>query len=102
MIQAAGGVLKNAFRECDMVARIGGDEFAVLAPDVDMERLLQMKERVEAAVQQYNKRAGNNDLSISVGVALKNGNDATMLEAFREADARMYQDKLVKPSSKRR
>ncbi len=102
MIKAAGSVLKNTFRECDMVARIGGDEFAVLAPNVDMERLLLMKERIENAVKQYNKRVGNDDLSISVGVALKKCGDSSMLDAFREADARMYQDKQIKPVLQRR
>lgn len=102
MIRAAGEVLKNTFRECDMVARIGGDEFAILAPDVDMERMLLMKERIELAVQQYNKRAGKHDLSISVGVALKERGDSTMLDVFREADARMYQDKQIKPALQRR
>ncbi len=89
---AAG--LRNACREYDYVARMGGDEFVVLLPgvrpvDVDA-KLAQFREVVSNVCRELFRE---NLLSISIGVAhfLIDGNDAEQLLA--EADRRMYKEK---------
>ena len=89
---AAG--LRNACREYDYVARMGGDEFVVLLPgvrpvDVDA-KLTQFRQVVSNVCRELFRE---NLLSISIGVAhfLIDGNDAEQLLA--EADRRMYKEK---------
>lgn len=102
MLQAAANVLRGTFRPCDMVARIGGDEFAVLVPDADIGLLEQLKERIQAATMLHNEHNGSKDLSISVGVAVTSCEKASMIDAFKQADAQMYLDKEAKPALQRR
>jgi diguanylate cyclase (GGDEF)-like protein len=86
--------LKEACREYDYVARMGGDEFVVLLPgvkplDVDT-KVLQFREVV---AQVCREMFAEELLTISIGVAhfLIDGSDAEQLLA--EADRRMYKEK---------
>jgi diguanylate cyclase (GGDEF)-like protein/putative nucleotidyltransferase with HDIG domain len=89
---AAG--LRNACREYDYVARMGGDEFVVLLPGVrpaDVEAKTVLFRQVVAQV--CRDLFHEDFLKISIGVAhfLIDGNDAEQLLA--EADRRMYKEK---------
>ena len=86
--------LRQACREYDYVARMGGDEFVVLLPgvrpgDVDS-KIMQFRDVVSDVCRAMFHESL---LSISIGVAhfLIDGNDAEQLLA--EADRRMYKEK---------
>jgi diguanylate cyclase (GGDEF)-like protein len=89
-------LLRNGtFRAADLVARFGGDEFAVLATEVsptDGDRLVT---RVEDALGRANEMPGRPfALSLSVGVALYDPErPRTLDELIGEADRHMYEAK---------
>jgi diguanylate cyclase (GGDEF)-like protein/putative nucleotidyltransferase with HDIG domain len=95
--------LKHSCREYDYVARMGGDEFVVIAPGLTVEaaagRAHQLK---QLAKQAGNEVCGEDLLSLSVGYSLyaKDGEDAEALLA--EADRRMYLEKQKQPFRKNR
>jgi len=86
---AAASVLKQSFRENDVVARIGGDEFAILLPNSDSDTVEKACRRIQDALINCNPR-----LSMSVGFAVSNAQTASLDDIFREADNKMYREKL--------
>jgi diguanylate cyclase (GGDEF)-like protein/putative nucleotidyltransferase with HDIG domain len=86
--------LKDSCREYDYVARMGGDEFVVIAPGLTTEAAGKKAEQMRALARQAGSEVCSEDiLSLSVGRAMypEDGNDAEQL--LSKADRRMYQEK---------
>jgi len=95
--------LKETSREYDYVARMGGDEFVVIAPGLTPEAAARKAEQMRELVHHAGKEVCNEDiLSLSVGKAVypEDGLDAEKL--LSEADKRMYSHKQSQPSRKNR
>ncbi len=95
--------LKESCREYDYVARMGGDEFVVVAPGLPPETVAKKADQLrELAKHAGHDVCGEDILSLSVGQALypKDGQDAE--ELLAEADRRMYIEKQQQPSRKNR
>ena len=69
MIRRAAEVLTAAFDSAQIVARIGGDEFAVIMPDINEELALEAVKRIQVLVDLNNKYYSEPELSISLGAA---------------------------------
>ncbi len=82
LLRAAATALGSAVRDTDTVARVGGDEFAVLAVNADLETARALVERLGAALE----AAG---IMASLGVAERDP-AAGLAAAWEEADRRMY------------
>ena len=95
--------LKDSCREYDYVARMGGDEFVVIAPGLAADSAGKKAEQMRALARQAGSEVcGEEILSLSVGRALypDDGKDAEQLLA--EADRRMYLEKQKQLSYKDR
>jgi diguanylate cyclase (GGDEF)-like protein len=88
-------VLTAVFREADVVARFGGDEFAVLAVDCSELDTPVVTERLDAALAEHNAADGEPfSLSMSVGAAGHVPCDAVDIDKLMAtADSRMYEQK---------
>ncbi|WP_160079207.1 diguanylate cyclase [Pseudomonas sp. 8AS] len=94
-ITAAAQVLKAAFRDSDVVARIGGDEFVVLAADVG-EPADGLTARVQALVEEFNASDRcRYPIALSMGAVGCSPRELKPLgELLASADALMYANKL--------
>ena len=97
----AAEILRRNFRSNDIIARIGGDEFAILLTESDSEIIGQILQRLRHAVQEYNNTEPKIPLSMSIGHALGEGATADIHALFREADNRMYREKIQREGSAR-
>jgi diguanylate cyclase (GGDEF)-like protein/putative nucleotidyltransferase with HDIG domain len=90
LLRRVAAALDLATRPEDVVARYGGDEFAVLADGIGADTAVDMALRLQSTVNQLTWGPHGEHVSISVGVAVSgvDGTDATELVA--RADRRMY------------
>lgn len=96
-------LLKETFRSSDVLGRLGGDEFIVLAavdPDGGVERLVS---RLEQKFDNFNAlKTSPYNLSISIGVAqLEPDGDQSMEDLMALADTAMYANKREKKNRAR-
>jgi len=92
LLRRASEALRAAAGTDDVVARIGGDEFAILMPGKDADAAAQLLERVLKAIEVNNQFYQGPRLSMSLGAATAAGGH-DLPAAHKLADRRMYLDK---------
>lgn len=91
-------ILKESFRESDIVARIGGDEFTVFVADTTDCNIKVPLARLQENLRRFNaQNAHNYQLSLSVGsVCIQPKDDSSIEELLIKADESMYENKKQK------
>lgn len=107
LLLAAADIVKGVFREVsrdsDVLARIDGDEFAILLVNDDVAAAELVSRRIQEAVAEYNKAKPERPLSLSVGFATacrcSIGPSLDMGNLFKEAENNMHREKLHRSQS---
>ena len=89
-------ILKETFRESDIVARIGGDEFVVLGVDTPDTNIETLAERLREHINIHNDKADEplGELSLSYGFTIYDPmHPCSIYQLLSEADKLMYQHK---------
>ena len=96
-IAAAADALKNSFRAADVLGRMGGDEFVVLA-QLSPDTVTSIVDRFDEHLLAARTRAGlPRPLMLSIGIAsLEPGSPTTLDDLVRMADQNMYEQKRSK------
>lgn len=96
--------LRQAFRESDIIARFGGDEFAVLARDTTANDTNVIEQRIRQALQFVNDgRPVEKQIDLSVGFAFfVPESPASLTDLLAEADKAMYKKKMERRSQNMR
>ena len=90
-------VLQQAVRGTDIVCRIGGEEFLILCPHVDLDGGAVCAEHLREAVENSAFLHGGEKLhmTVSLGVAQRNDSMKTPDELIRSADEALYRSKAA-------
>ncbi len=94
----AANVLRQTYRMADIIARVGGDEFAVLAVVSALPDTGSLNERLVDHLREFN---ASHDrpyvLSVSIGKSIWSSERTAVLDSMlSEADTRMYAEKRTK------
>jgi len=94
VIAAVGRILMSSSRSSDAVARLGGEEFALLLPDTDLKTATMVGERLREMVAgtRIDTPSGPLAVTVSCGVATRVGTE-TMESLFDRADTALYDAK---------
>jgi len=86
---------RETLRGMDVLGRIGGEEFAAILPETDLEAALHAAERLRLAVASMNVEHDGRPLpvTVSLGVALSSGPDESLDDLLRRADQALYRAK---------
>lgn len=95
LLKLTAQVMKGAFRTEDLVARIGGDEFAVILPGTAIGAAQEVIERIRKSLAAILGDDGRPVLSLSLGCATALDGQG-LIEAWQRADELMYEDKLAR------
>lgn len=83
--------IKNIFRQSDLVARMGGDEFMVFmkktTPMITIERAKQLNHAIRKTLEHQGKSV---DISCSIGVSFYSANGSTYADLYKAADQALY------------
>jgi len=93
-LKKSADILNNLLRSEDIIARIGGDEFAILLPETDREETSHICRRIIKEFEKYN--SANDfpvDFKISLGYAVAEEDNKSLFEIYNQADKNMYKNK---------
>ena len=99
LLRQVANVLSSVFRDGDILARIGGDEFAVLLPSTQVTTAENMLGRVGERLAQQN--AEHPDLPVKLSLGMATAEKSGLVAAFTLADQRMYANKAERAAAAR-
>lgn len=97
-IRMTAQVLLAVFRDTDVISRLSGDEFAILALDCSPDGLVRIEAHLEKALRASNSLGNPWKLSVSLGaIHVDSKHPVSIDELLAKADQIMYERKRAKP-----
>ncbi len=95
LLKTTANVLQRVMRKPEVLARIGGDEFAALLVNTDEEAAQKVVARIRNEISVYNRGNPEIPLSLSIGTATAEDKSTFLEDLRKEADELMYHDKML-------
>lgn len=95
VLRVVGRVLEDGKRSWDAAARVGGEEFAILAPDTDEHGAYILAERARTAIERSTARAGRDLVTASFGIVSHPVHGQTTAALLQAGDQALYAAKRL-------
>ena len=95
LLKKVADILMHDFRNEDIIARTGGDEFCIILPDTSREEALMVIQRIKIKCEFESSEKF--PISISFGAAERKNTSDNLKNILRNAEKNMYKDKRKKP-----
>ena len=95
ILRAVGEAIEECKRSWDSAARVGGEEFAILAPDTDEHGAYILAERLRGAIQSASSRTGHGDVTASFGIVSHPVHGQTAASLLQAGDQALYAAKRL-------
>jgi diguanylate cyclase (GGDEF)-like protein len=94
VLRQSAALMRELCRSTDLVARIGGEEFALILPGMTREAAVGFCESLRRAVENHDWRALHSELSVTLSIGLSQWNRSVgVAELLQAADAQLYSAK---------
>ncbi len=94
MLVTMAGIIAECCHRDNLLARVGGDEFALIINNATVEPPAEIVRQVKRRVKSYNNEPGALPISVSIGYSSIAEGSCTYADLFREADNYMQNRKL--------
>lgn len=99
LLKKISRILESLIEKKNVLGRIGGDEFLILAPNTSEEEIYGLKHHL---IDSFSKESfRDTQISVALGYSIKNDADIDIYEVMRQADDFMYEDKEKRRNSKK-
>lgn len=99
MLKQAALLLSKTLNEDALIARIGGDEFALLLKSLNEEEFKNIYDKINKVILDYNSNRFRTSIQISIGASYSESSIGVVRELFKTADKNMY---LIKKNKKKK
>jgi len=96
ILRSVAECMRNSCRKCDVIGRVGGEEFSVFLPETDNQGALVFAEKLRSSIEQLSLKHdifGEIRITTSIGVASKMKHHKAIADIQRDADHAMYHAK---------
>ena len=100
LLQHLASLLTSISRKGDIIARVGGDEFAIILPSTSSQATLDFCERIRKVCLKDDIKPAYLRVNLALGYVTQEGEYKDVKTLLKEADQKMYQDKLFSAKSK--
>jgi diguanylate cyclase (GGDEF)-like protein/PAS domain S-box-containing protein len=95
LLEAVAEALSHRMRQTDVLARVGGDEFAILLPQTGAEQADIVAEGIVVTVREHGAVGGEGSIRVTASVGVALFGDVTPAEIMDHADRAMYDAKAA-------
>ncbi|WP_113927741.1 sensor domain-containing diguanylate cyclase [Bacillus sp. P14.5] len=99
LIKETSKILRSLQSDEVLIARIGGDEFAVLIKDTEKHPPEELKKTIHQKIANYNRFSKRIKIMLSIGISSSMTSLGKMNELYTSADQNMYEEKRRRKKS---
>jgi len=95
VLKSVAACIRDAVRSYDTIGRIGGEEFLIISPGVELNEAMGLAERVREQISKIENTCGEQKVAVtlSVGVTTLEQDDSDAVSMIKRADRALYQAK---------